>query len=643
MADLIQVGVDVNITDASRQRLEKLQNKANEISGAYKKIGAVATAAFAGAAGAITLAVKESLKFEKISTQFEVLTGSVRAATASLEELEKFSASTPFQFEEVAQAGQVLLSFGFQAKDLQSLLGQLGDVSAATGKNFKELAVIFGQVTATGKLQLDRYNQLIEAGVNLGPAIAKTIGISGTAVRKAITDGKVSADAFKKAFASLSAEGGPAFKALEKLSLTLGGRISTLQDNFSAVTRQVGQFFVPVVKTLVSAISDFLGILRNNPFLAKLSGALLAVAAVTSAVIAGFAAAKIALLAMTSAAIKAKLATFGLTLSFRALAGATGIGLLVVALGIVATNFEATVNIISAVWSAFVNNFTKLIGGVGKLLLGVFTINVGLIKDGLSQAKDAVVKAASDISNDPAFQKGKKDISDAFSGGDSAELKTKLDANSQALLDAAKTDAQLIQELRLADVAAQNEEQKKFLDDKRKSNETVAKANQFFRTEEFQGTKTALGNLATLTASKNKSIAKIGQLASIGRATANTAEGFTKALAQGGIIGPILGATVLAAGAAQIATIKAQKFATGGFVGGPGFRSMDSVPTVQRVGEFNVPPESADDVINARARELAGQSGGQSIDVNININDSLFGDAIEATVTRRRALGISAI
>lgn len=56
-----------------------------------------------------------------------------------------------------------------------------------------------------------------------------------------------------------------------------------------------------------------------------------------------------------------------------------------------------------------------------------------------------------------------------------------------------------------------------------------------------------------------KVLFRIGQALSIAKAIMNTAEGVTQALAQGGIMGIVLGAIVAAAGAAEIATIMKQK------------------------------------------------------------------------------------
>lgn len=74
----------------------------------------------------------------------------------------------------------------------------------------------------------------------------------------------------------------------------------------------------------------------------------------------------------------------------------------------------------------------------------------------------------------------------------------------------------------------------------------------------------SIGNLLTALGKKNRSLAKAGQVVQIGEGIANTALGVTKALSAAA---PpwnfIMAGTVAAAGAAQVATIANQKYATG--------------------------------------------------------------------------------
>ena len=116
--------------------------------------------------------------------------------------------------------------------------------------------------------------------------------------------------------------------------------------------------------------------------------------------------------------------------------------------------------------------------------------------------------------------------------------------------------------------------------------------------------------------------------ASILAATANIAEGVSKAIAQGGVGGLITGALVGAAGAVQIASIIASKpippsFATGGVIGGPNGASMGSDNTYihARVGEM---------ILNASQQralwdKLNGQSGRDAGGLNLTVNNTQAG------------------
>lgn len=235
---------------------------------------------FLGAAGAILAigtAVKSLIgaasKMEDIQVQFQVLTGNVNTARRVMQDLADFSAGTPFQFEDIAEAGKKLLGFGFAASELKDRLREIGDVSAALGTPLGDLALIFGQVRAAGKLTGERLLQFQERAVPIGAALAKTMGVPEKAIKKLVSEGKVSFDIFQEAFASLSEEGGVAFGGLEKKSQTLSGRISTLKDNMSLLFATIGKEGLPGVGFLVDKFTNLAKVIRHaiGPE-AKLSG-----------------------------------------------------------------------------------------------------------------------------------------------------------------------------------------------------------------------------------------------------------------------------------------------------------------------------------------------------------------------------------
>lgn len=238
--------------------------------------------------------IDKTVELETIQTQFEVLTGSVDLAQKSLEEIQAFSAETPFQFPDLAKAGQLLLSFGNEAENVTPLLKVLGDAAAGSGANIRELALIFGQVQAAGKLTGERLLQLQERAINVGPAIERALGAAEGSIKDLVSAGRVDVQTFTDAFISLTKEGGQFFEATAKRSQTLGGQISTLKDNVVLLATAFGNELLPEFKLFTGAAISFLQnarplaenigkILRTIPFVQTAKDALAVTTAIANA------------------------------------------------------------------------------------------------------------------------------------------------------------------------------------------------------------------------------------------------------------------------------------------------------------------------------------------------------------------------
>lgn len=249
---------------SSTKQVTKLNKAASKISGIIPAAAKVSAVALGGLTAALLGAVNEAKKFETITTQFEVLTGSVKQADKTVRELQEFAASTPFQFEGIAEAGKQLLGFGFEADDIVPKLKSIGDVSSAIGKPIQEISLIFGQVSAAGKLTGERLLQFQERAIPIGPAIAKTLGVAEESVKDLVSKGKVDFATFEKAFASLSEKGGFAFGGMIKQSKTLGGLLSTVSDNMSLLAADLGKELLPAAKGIAGAFLEVLKSLRTT-------------------------------------------------------------------------------------------------------------------------------------------------------------------------------------------------------------------------------------------------------------------------------------------------------------------------------------------------------------------------------------------
>ena len=235
-ADLIK-----KLRGASKS-LDKFSEKAKVVG---KKMQSAGIAMSKGITAPLAIlggvALKAAADLETLETSLSVMTGSAKEGKKLLKDLTSFAAKTPFQLEGIGNTAKMLLAFGFTAVDVKENLKSLGDVSAGSGTDLGELGRVFGQVAAAGKLTGERLLQFQERAVPIGPALAKTMGVAESSIKKLVSEGKVSFADFEKAFKSLSEEGGVFEDAMIKQSKTLAGVFSTLKDNVQISLGALGQ------------------------------------------------------------------------------------------------------------------------------------------------------------------------------------------------------------------------------------------------------------------------------------------------------------------------------------------------------------------------------------------------------------------
>lgn len=265
-SERLTITIDANVkSSGSVKSLEKslqgvdstAKNVSKSVSGLGKTIAKAGAAAAVFATGALIKgAIKAASALEDLEAQFVAFTGSAENAAAAVQELRDFTAATPFRLEEVAQAGRSLLAFGEAQENVTARLKILGNVAAGTGSDLGELTTVFGQIQGEGKLTADRFNQLIDRGINIGPALAESLGVAQTEIRGLISAGKVSAEEVSKAFDTIGGEGGKFAGSLERLSQTASGLFSTLQDNVQNSIGEIGKILEPVTKDILNNLND---------------------------------------------------------------------------------------------------------------------------------------------------------------------------------------------------------------------------------------------------------------------------------------------------------------------------------------------------------------------------------------------------
>lgn len=203
-------------------------------------------------AGAGAAMLKTAANAETTRIQFQTMLGADQG-DAMLANLRKFGAETPFEFPELAASAKSLIGFGVAEKDVMGITKMLGDVSAGTGKDIRELSVIFGQIRGMGRLQGQDFLQLVNAGFPV-QEIAKTIGTNMEGLKKHMEDGNVSFEVVEETFKRLTSEGGQFHGMMENLSKTAAGKFSNLMDVIGQLAQQMGEYLLPTVKNVLDYI-----------------------------------------------------------------------------------------------------------------------------------------------------------------------------------------------------------------------------------------------------------------------------------------------------------------------------------------------------------------------------------------------------
>ena len=200
------------------------------------------------AVNAIKFVVVKTSELETQTKSLEVLTGSVKKAKQIISELTQLGAVTPFTSSELIDAAKRLQAFGVEADAVVETTRRLADVSGATGAELQGLVTAYGQVQAKGRLQGEELLQFQERGIALQEELRKMYGMTGDEFQKALSKGRISAEAVEVAIIRLTDKGGKYADGAIAQSKTLAGKFSTLMDGIESVAKKIGEVLKPALQ-----------------------------------------------------------------------------------------------------------------------------------------------------------------------------------------------------------------------------------------------------------------------------------------------------------------------------------------------------------------------------------------------------------
>ena len=288
--------------DAINEKLDKFDAKASKSEQSGQKIGGTFKAmALANlAAGAITKVtgdigslISESFKASdamdkfRSTMQFAGLDNS--AIEKSAASVRKYADDTVYDLDTIANTTAQLAANGI--KDYDGLTQAAGNLNAVAGGNadtFKSVAMVMTQTASAGKLTGENWRQLSDAIPGASGKIQEALKKNGAYTgdfRKALEQGKISADEFNKAIMDLgmtdvAREAATSTKTIEGAVGNMQAGIVTKineiidaigKDKITGIISSIGEFVTGglevlkvVIPPLVSGFSSLFKILTEN-------------------------------------------------------------------------------------------------------------------------------------------------------------------------------------------------------------------------------------------------------------------------------------------------------------------------------------------------------------------------------------------
>jgi hypothetical protein len=211
------------------------------------------------AVGFLGASIKKAFDFEKVTTEFKVLFGSLALAKKHVTDLQKLSAKTPFQFEDLADASKKLEILTAGMLNTEEHLIKFGDAAAATGQDIGDVSFWIGRAYSaiqSGEKFGEASMRLLEMGILTGEAKKEM---------EELSDVVGSSDAVWAVLEKRLAEftGG-----MDELSKTGHGVFSTLKDNITLAMVDIGGAFLETSKGGMQALIDKIQDLRSSGTLA---------------------------------------------------------------------------------------------------------------------------------------------------------------------------------------------------------------------------------------------------------------------------------------------------------------------------------------------------------------------------------------
>jgi hypothetical protein len=367
--------------------LESAQEKTEDLENALGKIGKVSAVAFAALTAEILVSAKAFSESQAAANKLTQALQNQGIYSNKLQEsyakfAETIQDKTGIDDDALIAAQATIQALIGQTKVTEPLTQAIADLSVAKGIDLNTTAELIGKgiqghTTALQKLgiQIDEHLDKEQRTKAIIEQVTQRFGGQAEAANKGL------------------------------------GSLRGLTTAFGNFQEEIGKRFSPLLEAAIKGMTSFFTELQKNQPLLDFITSLIFAGTVVAGLGTAVGIAGTAFLGLKTAMTAAGIATNAMSLATKGLLGATGIGLLAVLVAEIYLNWNTVWPRMQSVYSAFVENVSALSGGLGSILGGVFSFDLGKIKSGLAEVKTALQNGYA------AATAGLKPISIGVSGG----------------------------------------------------------------------------------------------------------------------------------------------------------------------------------------------------------------------------------
>lgn len=241
--------------DAATQAIRRTKEETDTLGGSFGKLTKYAAGFFTlqAAQGFIKKVFDARSEIQSLEASFDTLVGDSGKAAELFGSIREFAVNTPMEMKDLASAAQTMMSFNIPVEQVMENLKALGDISMGDAQKFQSLTLAFSQMSSTGKLMGQDFQQMVGAGFNPLATMSEKTGKSISELKDEMSKGAISADMVRQAFIDATSEGGKFHGMLEAQSKTLRGQWSNLQGAVNDALNSMGEQSEGVMTTAMEA------------------------------------------------------------------------------------------------------------------------------------------------------------------------------------------------------------------------------------------------------------------------------------------------------------------------------------------------------------------------------------------------------